>query len=244
MSIELQACSKSFMSSGRSRRPLYRELLMLRSRRRQHGARMVLDNLGLKIPNGSRVGVVGRNGAGKSTLLRLIAGIYTPNAGNIRVDGRVCCFFEPGAGAAPALSVRDNTFLYASLAGLGYAETRDSLPRILDFCSLSEQEFTWVEHLSFGMQQRLFLSILLEVMRLKRADVFLFDEFLIGVDRSFRTRVEEALTTLPSSRQIIVHASHDQDLMLRTCPQAILLANGAVRHFGPTEEVLELYQRD
>jgi lipopolysaccharide transport system ATP-binding protein len=232
------------MVSGRSRRPLYRELINLGSRRRSENNKEVLNNINLEIPDGSRVAVIGRNGAGKSTLLRLIAGIYKPNSGTVRVDGRLCCFLEPGAGAASALPVRDNVFLYASLAGLGYRETKESLPRILEFCALTDQEFTWVEHLSFGMQQRLFMSILLETMRIKRADVFLFDEFLMGVDQSFRARVESALTSFPSSEQIVLHASHDHELMRRTCPLAIFIDGGAIRHFGTTGEVLDLYHRE
>lgn len=244
MTIKLQAINKSFIVSGRRRRPLYRELINWGSAQRKKNAREVLKNIHLEIPNGSRVALIGRNGAGKSTLLRLIAGIYKPNSGNVRVDGRLCCFLEPGAGAASALPVRDNVFLYASLAGLDYRETKECLPRILEFCSLSGQEFTWVEHLSFGMQQRLFMSILLETMRIKRAEVFLFDEFLMGVDQSFRGRVESALTRFPSSGQIVLHASHDHQLMMRTCPQAIWIDGGSVRHFGTTEEVLDLYHRE
>ena len=231
------------MVSGRRRRPLYRELMNLHANQRTATRREVLKNIHLEIPNGSRVAVLGRNGAGKSTLLRLIAGIYQPNSGVVRVDGRLCCFLEPGAGAASALPVRDNVFLYASLAGLGYRETKASLNRILEFCALDGQEFTWVEHLSFGMQQRLFMSILIEAMRIKRAEVFLFDEFLMGVDQEFRSKVESALIRLPASDQIVLHASHDHELMLRTCPQGILIDNGAIRHFGPTEEVLELHRQ-
>ena len=242
MAIRLQGVSKIFMRSGRSRRPLYRELLNIRARLAHDGGKQVLRDVDLEVPDGSRVGVIGRNGAGKSTLLRLIAGIYEPTAGTVTVDGRVCCFLEPGAGAAPALPVRDNVFLYASLAGLGYRETLRSLPRILDFCSLSDQEYSWVEHLSFGMQQRLFMSIQLEVMRLRRAEVFLFDEFLMGVDKAFRLRVEDALTHYPSERQIVLHASHDHELMLRTCPKAIFVDDSGVRRFGPTADVLEVYR--
>ena len=243
MGIHLHAVNKSFMASGRSRRPLYRELLNLRSRPHIRGATEVLKNINLDIPKGSRVAVIGRNGVGKSTLLRLIAGIYKPNSGKVVTDGRICCFLEPGAGAAPALPVRDNVYLYASLAGLGHQETKESLPRILDFCSLSDHEYTWVEHLSFGLQQRLFISILLETMRIKRAEIFLFDEFLMGVDQTFRSKVEDALTHFPSADQIVLHASHDHNLMLRTCSRAILLDGGAVRHFGATDEVLDLYRR-
>jgi lipopolysaccharide transport system ATP-binding protein len=244
MAIRLDGVGKTFTRSGRSRRPLYRELLNIRANHSPGGGKRVLHDVHLAIPDGSRVGVIGRNGAGKSTLLRVIAGIYEPTVGSVSIDGRLCCFLEPGAGAAPALPVRDNVFLYASLAGLGYRETLQSLPRILDFCSLSDQEFTWVEHLSFGMQQRLFMSIQLEVMRLKRAEVFLFDEFLMGVDQSFRLRVEDALTHYPSAHQIVLHASHDHELMLRTCPSAILVDDGGIRRFGPTMDVLENYRND
>ena len=244
MAIQLLSVNKSFMVSGRRRRPLYRELMNIKSRQRRENARDVLKNIDLEITKGSRVAVIGRNGAGKSTLLRLIAGIYKPNSGKVRIDGRVCCFLEPGAGVAPSLSVRDNVFLYAALAGLGYRETKKSLPRILDFCSLSDQEYTWVEHLSFGLQQRLFMSILLETMRMNRAEVFLFDEFLMGVDQSFRNRVEDALTRFPSAEQIVLHASHDHKLMLRTCPQAILIDRGKIRQFGATGEVLDIYRRE
>ena len=243
MAIRLNSVSKSFLVSGRRRRPLYRELMNLRVGQRSANRKIVVNNVHLEIPDGSRVAVLGRNGAGKSTLLRLIAGIYKPDSGDVSIDGRLCCFLEPGAGAAPALPVRDNVFLYASLAGLGHQETKASLHRILEFCSLEGQEFTWVEHLSFGMQQRLFMSILIETMRIQRAEVFLFDEFLMGVDQAFRSKVENALVQFPASNQIVLHASHDHELMTRTCPQAILIEDGAITHFGTTEEALELYHR-
>lgn len=244
MAIRLQSINKTFMEGGRSRRPLYRQMMMMRSQGQQARAKVVLDNINLEIEDGTRVAVIGRNGAGKSTLLRLIAGIYKPTSGEIQVEGPVCCFLEPGAGAAPSLPVRDNVFLYASLAGLGRKDTQQSLDRILEFCSLEDQAYTWVEHLSFGMQQRLFMSIQLEVMRLERARVFLFDEFLMGVDKTFRARVEDALTQFPSKGQIVLHASHDHNLMLRTCPQAICIDECGIRAQGTTADVLDFYLND
>jgi len=81
-------------------------------------------------------------------------------------------------------------------------------------------------------------------MRIKRAEVFLFDEFLMGVDQSFRNRVEDALTRFPSAQQIVLHASHDHELIRRTCPQAILVDGGTIRKFGATDEVLDFYRRE
>ncbi|MGD2129250.1 MAG: ATP-binding cassette domain-containing protein [Lysobacterales bacterium] len=242
MAVRLKGVIKNFVSTRRSRRPLYRQILSLRSGEERVKYRTVLNGVDLDIPDGCRVALVGSNGAGKSTLLRVIAGIYTPNGGEVRVDGRVCCFLEPGAGAAPALPVRDNVFLYSAFAGLGYRETRRSLDRILAFSSLADQAYTWVEHLSFGMQQRLFMAIQLEVMRLGRAEVFLFDEFLMGVDKPFRARVQDALTRFPSSGQIVLHASHDLDLMERTCDFAVHVDAGRIRRFGKAGEVLDQYR--
>ena len=99
-----------------------------------------------------------------------------------------------------------------------------------------------MEHLSFGMQQRLFMAIQLEVMRLRRARVFLFDEFLMGVDKTFRARVEDALTRFPSEDQVVLHASHDHELMIRTCPKAIWVDETGIRRLGPTAEVIEEYR--
>ena len=242
MSISLENINKTFLAGARSRRPLYRQAMMMPSNQRIERAKVVVDNIKLDIADGSRVAVIGRNGAGKSTLLRLIAGIYLPTSGEMHIDGPVCCFLEPGAGAAPSLPVRDNVFLYASLAGLGYRDTKKSLDRILEFSSLQDQAYTWVEHLSFGMQQRLFMSIQLEVMRLRRARVFLFDEFLMGVDKTFRARVEDALTHFPSPEQIVLHASHDHELMLRTCPDAILIDDCGIRAQAKTAEILDIYR--
>ena len=55
---------------------------------KKYGDFKALNNVNLEISNGSVYGLVGINGAGKSTLLRTIAGIYKPDAGNVRYDGK------------------------------------------------------------------------------------------------------------------------------------------------------------
>src|SRR4051812_21555658 len=50
---------------------------------------VVLRDLDLTVWRGETIGVIGPNGAGKTTMLRLIAGIYSPDAGNVHVEGRI-----------------------------------------------------------------------------------------------------------------------------------------------------------
>jgi ABC-type polysaccharide/polyol phosphate transport system ATPase subunit len=62
------------------------------------------------------------------------------------------------------------------------------------------------------------------------------------VDKSFHDRVENALTRFPSGKQIVLHASHDHELMIQTCPKAVYVDDCGIRAFGPTAEVIEMYR--
>ena len=61
-----------------------------------------LTDISLTLHDGDRLGLIGHNGAGKSTLLKLMAGIYEPVSGTIKVEGRVTPLFD----AMPGLDRR------------------------------------------------------------------------------------------------------------------------------------------
>ncbi|NBO32658.1 MAG: ATP-binding cassette domain-containing protein, partial [Cyanobacteria bacterium WB6_1B_304] len=67
-----------------------------------------LRDLNFSLKAGESLGILGNNGAGKSTLLKLIAGIYRPTVGHIRVQGRIGAIVELGSSFAPNLSGREN----------------------------------------------------------------------------------------------------------------------------------------
>ena len=70
------------------------EVIELRSVRKAHGERLLIDDLSLQIPPGAIVGVIGPNGAGKSTLSRMIAGQDAPDGGEIVVGPTVRLVYE------------------------------------------------------------------------------------------------------------------------------------------------------
>jgi len=238
--VSLRGISKRFVLETRRRRPLYRDLL---NTVRGRSARTVaaLDGVDLDVAAGQRLGIVGANGAGKTTLLRVIAGIYRPSRGECRVDGRIACFLEAGVGIAPTLSVLNNIQLYGAIVGLTRAETRASIARILEFAEIEEFRFAPVEHLSLGMQQRLFFSVMVETMRRRKADVFLFDECLSGTDARFGEKSERLLEDVRHPQQTILYTSHNLPHLQRICDAAIWLQHGQVRQHGDTASVVHAY---
>jgi len=238
--VTLRGITKHFALETRRRRPLYRDLL---SAVRGGAAHMVaaLDGIDLEVQQGQLLGIVGANGTGKTTLLRVIAGIYLPSAGTCHVSGRVACFLEAGVGIAPTLSVLNNIQLYGAVVGLTRAETRASTARILEFAEIEDFRFAPVEHLSVGMQQRLFFSVMVETMRRRKADVFLFDECLSGADARFSEKSERLLEEVRHPEQTILYASHNLPHLQRICEAAIWLQHGRVRQRGQSADILRAY---
>ena len=70
-----------------------------------------LQDISFTLPKGESLGIVGVNGSGKSTLLKVIAGIYMPYQGSVRVSGVIAPLIELGAGFDGELTARENIFL-------------------------------------------------------------------------------------------------------------------------------------
>src|SRR5882762_3394053 len=98
-SIELHQVSVSFPVYSAGSRSLKNAVLSATTGGRvgsesKHVVIQALDSISLRLDEGDRVALVGHNGAGKTTLLRVLAGIYEPRAGWIRIEGRVTPMFD------------------------------------------------------------------------------------------------------------------------------------------------------
>jgi ABC-type polysaccharide/polyol phosphate transport system ATPase subunit len=239
--VRLNNVSKRFAPGRLMRQPLYREVLRHAGRGTIPPSVTALDRVTLDLRLGSTVGVVGPNGAGKSTLLRIIAGIYQPTEGERTVRGRVACFFAGGAGAAPTLSVVDNVWLFSAIVGLTRNETLASLEQILETAELENDRHSRLEHLSFGMQQRLYFAVMIQAIRLATAYVYVIDEWLAGADRRYSEKSEQLMRAVPGAGRLVVFASHNTDGIRRMSDQVLYLRHGRVCMLGKTDEVLDAY---
>lgn len=200
----------------------------------------VLDHISLTVEAGSSLGVIGRNGAGKSTLLRLLAGIYLPSSGSVRVLGRANPLLELNLGIPPELTGREAVFARADLLGLGRKTVARSLDEIIEFADLGPAIDDPVRTYSSGMLIRLGFAISTSF----QPEILIMDEWLSVGDSHFRERAQERLKHLAKNSTVFVLASHSVSLLNELCESAVWLHEGKIREIGDSETVLKSYQSD
>lgn len=213
--------------------------LFLRREGANHASFWALSGVDLEISQGERVGILGSNGAGKSTLLRVLAGIYAPSTGTIRVDGRVAPLIEMGAGFNYELSGEDNVYLNGALLGFDRKAMHSRIDRIWDFSGLREFASLPLKYYSSGMLARLSFAVATEV----DPDILLLDETLSVGDASFRAKARDRIMQVIDRSNVVIVVSHDLAALSSICTRGIWLDRGVIRSDGPIDEVIALYAR-
>ena len=132
-------------------------ILTARGLCKSFGRHRVLRGVDLDVAAGSLVAVVGENGAGKSTLLRVLAGTLAPDAGAVRLRGKIgYCPQEPVLNGA--LTVSQHLRYFAAAHALPDLHRADHLLRTLNFETYRD---TSVDELSGGTRQKLNLTLAL-----------------------------------------------------------------------------------
>ena len=179
----------------------------------------VFENLNLEIHRGETLGVLGRNGAGKSTLLRLIAGIITPDSGEVINNGASVALLALQAGFDAELSGRDNAIISGMLLGYGRKAVEERLGEITEFSGLGTFMEEPIKTYSTGMRARLGFSVAIYLT----PDVLLLDEVLSVGDQEFREKAEYEMIKRITSDQTVILVSHQEKLIDRVCDRKILL---------------------
>jgi ABC-type polysaccharide/polyol phosphate transport system ATPase subunit len=197
-----------------------------------------VSNVSFEVYPGEMLGVIGRNGSGKSTLLKLIAGIYKPTSGTVRVEGSIAPLLELGAGFHPELTGRENILLNGLLLGYSKREMKSREASIIEFADLGEFIDAPVKQYSSGMYTRLAFSVATEV----NPDILLVDEILAVGDVPFQQKCFERLNQFRRSGKTILFVTHSPQQVLSFCNRVVLLENGKMLFNGDPEQGLELYE--
>ena len=242
-SIQLNDVSVDFVLYQGSARSLKKTLLrssasgMLKQDEHHRITVKALSGVSLRLEHGDRVGLIGGNGAGKTTLLRVLAGVYEPTAGRIRVEGRITPLFDIGLGLDLDASGYDNIRMRAAYFGIDDDEIERKMEDIAAFTELGDYLDLPVRTYSAGMTLRLAFAAATAV----DSEILLMDEWIAVSDTQFLEKAQHRAESFVDRSSIVVVASHVEAVLKRLCNKLLWLDRGGVMRMGPVDEVLAAY---
>lgn len=197
----------------------------------------VLDDLSLRLAEREMVCLIGPMGCGKSTLLRCLAGLVTPDAGEISFSTpekpRICMILQD-FNLFPYLNVLHNlTLAPMHVLGLSAAEAERMALEQLESVGLAEKSHLFPQELSVGQQQRVAIARCL-VMKPK---VLLLDEPLSALDPVAAAEVMEVLRKLKKEITLVMN-THNLNAAAELADKIVFLDKGRLCEEGTPEEVL------
>ncbi|GAU68113.1 putative ABC transporter ATP-binding protein [Streptomyces sp. NBRC 110611] len=204
--------------------------------------RFAVRELSFRVEPGQVLGLLGPNGAGKTTTLRMLMGLITPDAGEIRIFGepvrpgapvlsRVGAFVE-GAGFLPHLSGRANLDLYWQATGRPAADAH--LDEALEIAGLGDALDRAVRTYSQGMRQRLAIA---QAM-LGLPDLLILDEPTNGLDPPQIREMREVMIRYAAAGRTVIVSSHLLSEVEQSCTHLVVMDRGQLVRGGPVAEII------
>lgn len=196
-----------------------------------------LRDINIDIKKGEFFGIVGRNGSGKSTLLKILAGIYQPTKGLVRVQGKLVPFIELGVGFNGELTGRENVYLNGAMLGFSREQIDAMYDDIVAFAELERFMDQKLKNYSSGMQVRLAFSLATRA----QADILVVDEVLAVGDAAFQRKCFEYFRSLKREKKTVVFVSHDMGAVREYCDRAVMIDDSKIVCSGTADEVAVSY---
>ncbi|VVC76469.1 Teichoic acids export ATP-binding protein TagH [Aquicella siphonis] len=203
----------------------------------EHVLVKALNDITLSFHHGERIGLIGHNGSGKSTLLRLLAKIYEPSRGDLRIDGHVSPMLDFVMGVEAEFTGYENIYTRGVLLGLTRKEIKRQVHEIAELTGLGDYLSMPVRTYSSGMKIRLAFAISTSI----KPEILLIDEVFGAGDSDFMDRARQKMISLLDQSSIVVMATHSDALIREFCNKALLLENGQIKFFGPVDQALAIY---
>jgi ABC-2 type transport system ATP-binding protein len=234
--VEAFGVSKTFRIPHEHREKLKDYVLHPRWRA-THEENQALAPMDVSIRSGEFFGIIGPNGSGKSTLLKILAGIYKPTTGSVRITGSLTPFIELGVGFHPELSGRDNVRINGTLLGMTKADLDARFDQIFEFAEVERFVDQKLKDYSTGMHQRLAYAVAVQMP----SRILFLDEVLAVGDERFHRKCHNTFLQMQEEKKTVVLVTHDLPWVNAFCDRALLLRNGRAEMCGPSDRVIEHY---
>lgn len=220
-------------------------VLSVRQLRKAFGNHVAVADVSFEVARGEIFGLLGPNGAGKSTTMMMIAGLITPDSGEVRINGEN---FDPRRmeqrpwlgvvpqelAIYPELSAAENLRFFGQLYGLTGQPLHARIREVLDAIGLADTGRQPARTFSGGMQRRLNLGLAL----VHRPQLIILDEPTVGVDPQSRAHLLDQIQALAATGTAIVYASHYMEEVQALCRRVAIMDHGRVLACASLEQLL------
>jgi len=214
--------------------------------RKEYGNLVAVDGLDLTIPDGSYTMILGPSGCGKSTTLRMIAGLESPTAGDVFIDGEKITDKPPRKRDLSMVfqnlalwdhkTVRENIGFGLKMEGVSTSKRKEKIEDVAETLQISDKLDQSPSELSGGQQQRVALGRSL----VREPDVILLDEPLSSLDAKLRLEMRAELSRIQQRiGTSFVHVTHNQEDAMSIADEILLLEDGRVQQYGDPIELFE-----
>ncbi len=205
------------------------------------GQQHVIEDLNLKVKEGSVFGFLGPNGAGKTTTMRMILDIIRPDEGRISWKGEKMNlekshnfgYLPEERGLYPKMNIKDQMIFFARLKGLSAKDAEKEIGAWIERFQLQDLMKKKANELSKGNQQK--VQFILAV--LNRPELLILDEPFSGLDPVNVELLKKAFIDLAHEGKTILFSSHRMEHVEELCDSLCLIKKGKIIAQGTVEGV-------
>ena len=188
---------------------------------------LALNDVSLKVRAGTVHALMGENGAGKSTLMNIVAGLLTPDAGHVRLHGRVAMIHQE-LHLMPSMTVAENIFLGREpLTRFGFVDDRALVKRTGDLLAALNVDVDPEARVGdLALAQRQMVEIARAVSR--DADVLIMDEPTSALSEREVAQLFSIVADLRARGNAVIYITHKIDEIFRIADEVTVMRDGRI----------------
>ena len=212
------------------------ELLEIKNLYKNYGEKQVLNNITLTVPRGKIIGLLGKNGTGKTTLIKLINGLLTPTEGEIIFEGEKIgpqsklniAYLPERTYLDKSMTINETLkFFKEFYSNFDIDKAKDLLKKL----DLDENQK--IIKMSKGMQDKVQLVLVMS----RKADLYILDEPLGGVDPATRDYILDTILTNFNEGASIIISTHLISDIERILDEVIFIDKGEIKLISDADEL-------
>lgn len=220
-----------------------------------YGAQTVLERINLSVEKGEIVSLIGASGSGKSTLLRVLMGLLTPLAGNVRINGQTIDYKDRAQlgrirsqmaivfqqyNLFQNMTVLDNvTVAPIKVKGRPRKEVEEYAIALLQKVGMGTKLKAYPDELSGGQQQRVAIARALAL----QPDILLLDEVTAALDPELVTEVLDTVRLLAADGMTMFIVSHEMSFVREVSTKVVFMDGGHVIEAGDPHQIFDQPQQ-